>query len=180
MLHTLTNIYLHKNFVALYTDLSNSSQFIFGRIANINKDEIAIYAISPEGYFDGVVAKKTTDILRVDLGGRYMNKMKQLMAIHHVEIPDYELDNKDIFRSLLTLAKDSREIVSLELLESGYVDVTGFVINLENDVCAIKQVDPFGNEDGISFINKNDISQISYSSSDEVTLYELWEANGYG
>ena len=60
------------------------------------------------------------------------------------------------------------------------MDVTGFVINLENDVCAIKQVDPFGNEDGVSFINKNDISQISYSSSDEVTLYELWEANGYG
>ena len=99
------------------------------------------------------------------------------MALHNVETPTYSLDKDHIFKSLLILAKDSMKIVSLELLESGYSDVTGFVTNVENSLCTLKQVDTFGVEDGVSFVNMNDITQISYSSNDEITIYELWKAN---
>ena len=177
MFTTLTEIYKQKDFVALYTDYNDSSKFIYGQIINLNKDEIAIYTISPEGYFDGIVAKKTTDIMRIDLGGRYINKMKKLMSLHGLEISECLLDKDHIFQSLLLLAKDSIQIVSLELLNSGYTDVTGFIANIEDGLCCIKQVDLFGIEDGVSFVKMNDITQISYSSNDEITIYELWESN---
>ena len=80
-------------------------------------------------------------------------------------------------QTVLLLAKDKNWIVSIELLDSGYDDVVGFVEIVSNDLCEINQIDSYGYYDGVSSIKLCEITQISCNSTDEQLLLKLWKLN---
>lgn len=175
MLDTLKNLCKQNKFAGFYRD--GGSKFMYGRIISVNKDHIAIYMMSPNGCFDGIAAKLTDEIIRIDIDGQYSNKMQKLLSLCNPEIFEFSLDNDKIFESLLALGHDTKRVVALELLKSGYDDVVGFVVGVENGLCTVKQIDEYGFEDGLSFVKIEDITQISYASEDESRLYKLWKLN---
>lgn len=177
MLETLKKVSESNINVSIYTDADNMSKFIYGRILNVNEDEIAIYMLSPNGLFDGILVKQTSDVIRLEIDGKYHDKMEKLISPSELSQFDCSLNNKDLKNSLLSVALESKQIVSLELLNSGFNDVVGFVEENNNGQCKIKQIDEYGFEDGYSFIMVDNVTEIAYASEDEKRILQLWKRN---
>jgi len=177
MLNILMECCKNKKYVAVYTNTSDSSKFIFGRIISVNTNNIAIYMLSPDGYFDGVVVKQIDDVLRVEIDGQYSEKMQKLQSLYNQKPFEYVLDDENIPESLLLIAQQLKQVVAIEIMQSGFDNIVGFVEQIENNLCGIKQIDSYGYEDGISYVRLDEITQISCNSQDESRILKLWELN---
>lgn len=173
MIKQLKEALKNEKFVSVYTNAQDTLKFIFGRILCVNDDYIVIYMISPNGEYDGVIVKETEDVIRLEMDDQYSRKMKMLCAVTEEDICQYVVDENQIVKSVLMIAEKTKKIISCELLGSGFDDVVGFVSNLEDGVCEIKQVDSYGCEDGVSYIMVDDISQLSFDSEDEQRILTL-------
>ena len=67
--------------------------------------------------------------------------------------------------------------MSIELRDSGIVDVVGFIENVADEVCQIHVVDEYGYDDGCTFVDMSSISQIALGSEDEQRIMKLYCAN---
>lgn len=169
----LKEIRCADQFASIYTDESTKSKFTFGKVINIGEDFFAIKLISPEGKPDGLLVKEIDSIFRIELNSKYNNKMMILLNENTEKNEDYLIDDNDIVLSTLLCSKKFKLIVSLEILESGYDDIVGFVDSVENGLCKIKQIDEYGDDNGDSFVSLLDITQISCNSSDEKIIHSL-------
>ena len=93
--------------------------------------------------------------------------------------PKYELTFGDdgIKNAVLSFAKKEGQIVSIELSNSECDDAVGFVESFDEEICCIKAVDEYGIDDGISYVNYEDITRIVLMSYDEKRLMRLWRYN---
>ena len=177
LINTLLEISQNNKNASIYTNFNETSKFHYGRIICVNSEELAIYMISPDGLYDGILLKKTEDIIRVEVDGQYDKKMKKLCSLSQLQPFEYSLDSTNIKASLLEVALQSRRVVALELVDSGYKDVVGFVDGISDGLCKIKIIDEYGFEDGYCFVMTDKITEISYASQDECRIIKLWKLN---
>jgi len=177
MLKLLKEVCKQNKFACIYTNEENTSKFFFARVLCVNEKHIAIYLVTKDGCFDGIVVKRTEEISRVETDGQYSQKMKKLCSLQEQKPWEHCLQEERIPESLLSVAKEEKGIVALEMLKSGYDDVVGFVEEIRDGLCTIRQIDEYGFEDGISYVRIDDISQISYASEDEDRILRLWKLN---
>lgn len=156
-----------NKFVSIYSNCADTEKFIYGKILYVNEEEVLIYMVSPNGDFDGLLVMPITRVFRLEYGGDYEAKMKLLMSQYELPVFDYSVDNLHIGSSILKIALETGQIVSIELLDSDIDDVVGIVESVDRNLCKIKQINDYGREDGYSIINLDDITQISYNSEDE-------------
>jgi len=177
MYKELCEIMASQVFAALYSNFSDTTSFIYGKIIAVNEQHLLIYMISPDGNFDGFLMKKVDDIFRIETGGQYSRKMSRLIsedATTHSS--DIILSTDDIPSSLLTASKTMQQVVAIEQMNSGINNVIGIVKNISGSCVAVSQIDEYGNADGVSYIQISDISQISYMSQDEQRIWKLWNS----
>lgn len=174
MLQLLNQLLAQKQYACFYTNKEKTSSFIFGRVLGVNDKHIAIYMLSPEGQYDGLLIKRTSSIYRVDWDDQYTQEM--IEKIKPDQLPSRELELRDdaLMKSLLSFAKNSKEIVSIELLDSGYDDIVGFVEQASDETCVVQQINRDGKADGYSLLFMDDISQIECESQDEIQLQKLF------
>lgn len=175
MLKKILELSETNKFVSIYVNERDTSKFVFGRILCANDDYVVIYMIAPNGRYDGVLVKDINNVIRIEFDDKYADRMNQLINEDELYKFDIVLECHDILMSILKIAKKEHKILSLELLNSEINDVVGFVENIDENLCTIKQVDLYGNEDGISYIKLNDITQISFDSDDEQIILNLWK-----
>ena len=176
MIKKLLKLSVLKKYVSLYVNESDASKFVFGRILCANKDYVVIYMIAPNGKYDGILVKETTAVIRIEVEDKYSRKMHQLISSNEMRKFNFVLDDHNILSSLFNIAKNEHKIISLELLNSEMNNVVGFVENTDENVCMIRQVDLYGDDDGFSYIDLNDITQVTYDSDDEQIILRLWES----
>ena len=152
-------------FVALYTDLANTTSFIYGRILAVNDTWVAILPVTQDGAADGLLVKRCEDVFRMDVGGEYAKKMCRLES--------YSIDAEEIAASVLRLAKTEHGIVSVEIEDSGIDDITGFVRDSNENTVTFDVVDSYGASDGIAMIKASGITQIEYNGIAEKRLQRL-------
>lgn len=176
MLQLLKQLSGQKQFACFYTNKEKTSSFIFGRVLGVNDKHIALYMLSPEGQYDGLLIKRTSSIYRVDWDDQYTQEM--IEKIKPDQLPSRELELRDdaFMKSLLSFAKGSKEIVSIELLDSGYDDIVGFVEQVSDETCVVQQINLDGKTGGYSLLYMDDISQIECESQDEIRLQKLYLA----
>ncbi len=170
---TLKNICKKMNFVSIYSNFDDTEKFIYGKVLCVNEDEVLIYMLSPNGDYDGILVQQTADIFRVEYGGDYERKMKALSSDYDLPNFDCPVDESDIGFSILKNAFDTKEIVSIELLNSGIYDLIGVVEEIDENNCKIKQYNDYGCEDGYSIVNLCDITKICCGSEDELRIERL-------
>ena len=158
----------------IYKNANDMNHFLFGKVLAVNDEEIAIHMISPDGDDDGVNVFSIDEIFRIEVDGEYSKKMEFLLSSNLASY-NITIENNDIMASYLSYAQANRLILSIELLDSGYDDITGFIEMIKDGMCVIKQVDEYGYDDGISYILLNDITKISFLSEDEKRIMRLWE-----
>lgn len=159
-------------FVALYTDLGNTSSFIYGRILAVDDTWVAILPVTQDGVSDGLLVKLCEDVFRMDAGGEYAKKMQRLMGSNS-ELEDYSIDAERIAESVLQLAKTEHEIVAVEIENSGIDDITGFVKDSNDKIVIFDVMDSYGAPDGIAMIKASGISQIEYNGIAEKRIQRL-------
>lgn len=177
MFDTMKKLCNEGTYVAVYDDSSNSSKFKFGKFLCVDETRFAMLLVSPNGDYDGIVVDDTNDVFRIDSCGRYHDKMAKLfrLCIENYELPSIE--PSCIASSILSFAKETKRIVSIELLDSEIVDVVGFIESISEEVCRIHVVDEYGYDDGFAFVDISSISQITLDSEDEQRIAKLYYAN---
>ena len=80
MLKKLKELSRLANKVSLYTNINDTSHFLYGIILAVDENKIAVQLISPDGENDGIVAFDTEEVFRIELDGQYAEKMKKLSS----------------------------------------------------------------------------------------------------
>ena len=174
MFSILSNLHRQQKMASFYMNFEDMTKFFYGKIIAINESECAIYMLSPDGNYDGIVVKSIDDVIKIEIDGQYEEKMKKLMLLSSKDrCEEYQLDEDNITKSLLKYAANAQTIVSIELLHSGNNDVVGNVLAIEDTVCILRNIDAYGNEDGKTYIRLQDITQLVCASQDEVRISRL-------
>lgn len=163
-----------EEFVSLYTNKMDTTKFMWGKILSVNENQVMIQSISPNGEQDGIQTKLLDSVIRIEIYSQYAEKMKKLLRDStEYNNPVLHKTNENLFEVNLNFALKYNKIVSIELLNSGYNDIIGYVTDVNNGICKISQVDEYGNNDGISYIDIANITQISTDSIDEQRIQRL-------
>ena len=174
MYKILMELYKKQKYTCFYTNLEERTKFIFGKIIAVNEDEIAISMLTPNGEDDGVVSKLVKDIIRLETDSKYVESMIKLRKTIKKPMSVYSLQQEQIFFSLIKFAQENKNGVSIEILNSGLDDIVGFIEECSEDICKVRQIDQYGQEDGFSFVTLCDITQISCNSEVEIKTFNLW------
>lgn len=177
MEHLIRNFSESRKLVSLYFDDSNRQKFACGRIIYANERQFAVELISPNGTFDGILVRNIDCITRVEFDGQYHEKITKMMRTRYSECFHYDIKGASLFVCLLKIAAQTKEVISVEILDSGIYDITGVVDHVKDGICTIRLIDEYGYEDGCSVCQVGDITQIVYASEDENRIRSLWEIN---
>lgn len=175
MLKILFELCEEKEMASFYTDEDNTGKFHFGTVTAVNEREIALEKITPDGDYDGITVMSTERVIRVERGGLYAEKMHKLCCGKTLPDIDYHIDNDNIMMSFMRWNLTAKEVLSIELIHSGYNDIIGRIDSIEDDQCIIKQIDEYGFDDGISYVMFDNITQITCLSQDEKRIMRLAE-----
>ncbi len=173
MIDILKEMCRKENYLSFYTDIEDTLSFHYGKILSVNKKHIVLYLISPGGLFDGILVIETWKIYRIEMDGQYKRKINKLCSFADLPVVDYTFDNEKIVNSIMKFALLNKTIISVELENSGFTDIIGFVDEINDDICKILQVDEYGCKDGFSYISINNITEVSCLSKHEKEIMSL-------
>ena len=177
MIKVLNDLCVSKEMACFYSNYNKPENFNVGVVLAVNDNVIALQLVSPDGNDDGIFVVNVDDIFRVERGCQYLEKIKKLCTDFSLSDIRDQIDENKIFESILRVASVTKEIVSLELVNSGMYDVEGFVETVEEGGCTIKQIDEYGYENGYSYVEIDNITQLAYSREEEKRILKLWNIN---
>lgn len=180
MLKILYELCSSKRAACIYANYNDTSKFHFGTIIAINDEEIAIQTILPDGEMDGIVVIGVDCINRVETNSQYVEKMKKLCPDTSVCLRNLQIDNRQIMKSILLFALKKSQVVSIELINSGYNDVVGVIRSIKDKECMVEQFDEYGCADGESHFYLKDITKIAILTQEEKIIMRLQENTGDG
>ena len=167
----------NKELVAVYTNTNATDKFSVGFVQDINEQEVLLAGIGTSGQYDGYYARTIDSIYRIQQRGNYLDKILYLYTLQqqkHQEIP--KKDN-NLFKRLLQYALENHLVVTIELLDSGYNDIIGFVKEINEEMVCIHKIDDYGKKDGISYTYLSALSALFCDSEDEANLKLLFKGN---
>lgn len=176
MINYLLSLLKTDEYVSIYSNPNDPSAFIYGKVLAADDDDFVVYCISQDGEYDGLVLKKTDSVSRIEVEGQYNEKMKKLL---NKDLPavDIEFDKEGLVQSIMMYAEKEGCVVSVEIQNSGYDDTEGFVSEISENYCRIKQVDVCGYSDGIAVVKYDAITRISCGGTTEERLGRLFKIN---
>lgn len=177
MLKILNELCESKEMALFYRNYEEPDRFRFGMVLAVNEKEIALQLISSDGEDDGILVGDVEKIFKVETNSQYFEKMIKLCGDAVVSDLCGKIDENNILKSMLEIACETKELISLELVGSGFMDITGFVESVEDDECKIKQVDDYGYFNGYSYVEIKNITELLYASTDEKRVLKLWNLN---
>ena len=101
--------------------------------------------------------------------------MEILMRKQNFAEKEIHIDDEDVLVSALRCAMEAKTPVSIELVDSGNDNVTGYVTGISDVICEIDCFDFYGEHEGKSYMRLDDITQLCFESSDEQVLKMLSE-----
>ena len=165
-----------KKNISLYLNPHDTSKFIFGHIISANDMHFVMCLVDSYGNYDGILVKEIDEIIRIELDDKYAKKIEKLIRDKGIYEIDLCLNGDDIIKEVLDVIQNANKIVSIEILHSGASDVIGFVDDVTDDICTIRQINSYGEEDGKTHIILNNITELSFDSVEENTILKLWNS----
>ncbi|KOF55772.1 hypothetical protein AGR56_18355 [Clostridium sp. DMHC 10] len=160
MIKKLDELKKSKKIASFYTNENNTAKFSVGYIVDYNENNFVIAMISPEGKYDGFALMETRSIIRINTDSKYENKILKLIKYHKTVHENLNFKEDNFILEFLKFAQTQDYIVSIELLNSGFYDIQGYIQTIKKDSCIIKQITEYGEYDGIGFVEFSDITKI--------------------
>ena len=161
----------NEDIVSIYFNQESTDKFIAGHVLYVNEIQMLIGSIDAYGNYDGYVTRLLDDAFLVETNTKYTKKLSRLYKhkkqSHEIPV----LGNpENLFLALLGYAQTSHKAVSVQLFNSGFNDVQGFVDKLTSDTIVLSRVDDNGEPDGQSDFSLNDVTSISCDSQEDSAL----------
>ncbi|MFE3977203.1 MULTISPECIES: hypothetical protein [unclassified Peribacillus] len=163
-----------EELVELYSDTNDLRKFGVAKILKVSDAFVVAANITSTGLYDGYSLLYLESIHQINVNTKYIKKIKRLYMAkkqNHIEFVD---GNEDLLLSFLDFAHENNFMVSVELFNTGYGDVQGFIKNLEDDIFVISMVNEVGELDGEAFIKSDAIHTISCDGENEFNLMHLY------
>ena len=178
MLKIFKELYTNQTLSCIYANCNDTSKFIFGKIIAIGKQQIAIQMITPDGDDDGISVIFLNNVNRVEINSQYVRKMEKLYFPKTAPNYDLQINNDNVIMGVLIFAFKQNEIVSIELIDSGYNDIMGIIEEIDDIECKVQQYDEYGNKDGVVYFLISDISKVSVLTQSEKRVKRLTRHKG--
>ena len=161
IIETLKKLKENNEIVSLYTNFNEPDKFWAGFIGRISDEFLMLNSISSSGRYEGFRINKISDIYKIEFGGKYQGKLKRLYLLQNQKHETVNNISEDLISDLLIFAREKKLVVTIQTRDSGYDDVIGYVEDMADETIKIKLLDEFGDEDGFSVLNKNDITLLA-------------------
>lgn len=176
MISILKNLCKTRELSEYYAN-GETNTFDVGIAVSLNDREFAFQSYTKNGEWDGIIAFMADNVFRVQTQSQYIETVKKLIGDISVSQIANEIDENDIFGSLLRIALNRKEIVSIKLMDNTEIDFSGFVESIDEDDCKIRIIDEYGNDDGFGFARISDITEMSYMCAYDQQRMKLWKIN---
>lgn len=145
--------------VEMYSDPGDTDRFTAGCVVAMDDVSIIQRHFHPSGRADGYSWCDLEKIYRVNVRTRYLDCLKKLMEPECQQgfVPDGE---EALSALLLQFAMEHEMIVQIELHDSDSWNLMGFVREV-SDCVTVAMINVEGEEDGISVVRLEDITEIS-------------------
>lgn len=166
---------LSRDYVAIYTDATDTSKFCVGSIAGLDNQYVLLKTVDEDGRDDGYTLRAIETIYAVEENTQYLSRITELSKrFVHSAMINLE-GHPSMLDALGAYAQSEKEFVSVELNSSGVFDVSGYIFKANEEIWEICQVDSNGVSNGRIYVSKEAISRVDCGSSTEANLKYLNE-----
>lgn len=160
---------------SLFVDAENPDDFVAGYVAALNSRQAAMYAVSPEGRYDGLLATKLSKVCSIMGEDDYALRLRRLLMLRGDQ-PRETLDaqpEEDLFHAMCRKAFAQGRVITLWVGESEYV---GRVRELNDMRVTLGALDFFGDDPTDTTLTIRDIDMASLGSDDD-EMFQLLSDN---
>ena len=155
--------------VEVYLNEEDLNRFIVGLVESVTSETFALQALDTEGEFDGREVCRIDEIVRLHVGGDYLESLK-LLHESRGQIFKKEPEPADSYGQLdiptsLTFARDKRILVSVHDYDKD--QTMGFVADLGDDWVQIEPILRDGRSNGFTIFRVEDIIRVSIGGKRE-------------
>lgn len=170
--------------VSVFTDWTNKTKCSVGFIYTYDKNTVVIQHLTCDGEEDGYAWRKIEDIYRIDLCGKYEVKLKKLYKFKnqkHCELFSNIKFNSNLLQ-IIYCAEEKSKIVEVSIdIDNEQELIVGFInCIIEDKIIEIYRVDDYGELDGATIINIEDIISLNFDSKDSKNLLILRRGQDLG
>ncbi len=175
LMERLIKAKINKELIILYPYDDNDKCYV-GYLQALN-DKYYIYSsITPHGKYDGIFLREN-NIVKIEYNDLYIQKLSNILDDIKKENCYNWNETQNLLIQIFKYVSNKHRIISIELLNRGYDDVNGFICDWDDEYCHIHKVSEYGLKDGEAIICLEDISRISFDSSEEIILETLYIKN---
>lgn len=160
---------------SLFVDPENPDDFVAGYVASVNSRQAAVYAVSPVGRYDGLLATKLSKVYSIMGEDDYAMRLRRVLMLRGDQ-PREELDvlpEEDLFHAMCRKALETARVITLWVGESEYV---GRVQGLDDMRVTLSALDFFGGDPTDMTLKIRDIDMASLGSEDD-EMFQLLSDN---
>ena len=176
MLSVLKKLKQTHEIAEFYTN-GETDVFEVGNIVALNDKIFAYRYFSMNGDQIGIVAYPVEDVFQVQTKTQYVEKIKKLRSDDDYSGIEKEIDESNIFASLLEIALKRKEIISGKLIGNNDYNFIGFIESIDGDELKCKIIDEYGYDDGYCYAKISDITELAFMTEKERRYYRLWKIN---
>jgi len=178
----LEDAWSRRALVAVYTDSNDLDVFSAGFVRDVTATHVSMLSLSAHGEEDGVIARRMADIVRVEVGSRYLQQLRLLHEnrgkIFHPWGEDRVASRNDCIAAELQRAHDRRLVVTVQLgPDAEQKPLCGFVSECDDNVVTIAALTRYGDNDGVWTVKVSDIHRLNSDTQEEQVLAFL---HGHG
>lgn len=162
--------------VAVYYKTGGS--FCAGYIEGADDEFVCMRFLSPSGKFDGWHCIRIEEILKMDVGSRYLSDLERVNRHYEEEIPPIKINPKKILSSFLDIAERKKWLCTLEIGFETIEKISGYITGRDMYSVEMKLLNEHGEEDGYTSFDVEEIVYIGAESEFEKYLKTLVELNG--
>ena len=171
MLTTLFDIYEKNHIASIFLNSLDAEIHLTGFVGAVSADSIIVKHVSPEGLYDGFVLLHIDDICRLDVNGKYEQKIRTLYEIKEQSHPTFST-TEDLYSSLLLYCQKNNICISAELDNSKLI---GVISDFDNNHIRMQLMTEYGEKNGETIVLSNHISSFSADSQPEHDIKILFD-----
>lgn len=155
--------------VEVYVDEGNLDHFVVGFVERVGSETVCLLSVDEDGEYDGRIMARLDEIIRIHVGGDYLESLK---VLHEGRGKVFDPEPTDPFQrefldftTSLTFARDHRVMVTVYEYDKG--TTLGFVSDLGEEWVQIEPILGDGRSNGFMIFRIEDIVRIDVGGKRE-------------
>lgn len=155
-----------------------SGSLCVGYIEGADDEFLCLRALAPSGKFDGWHCIRTEEILKMDVGSRYLSDLERVNRYYAEETPPIKINAKKVLYSFIEIAARQKWLCTFEVGFDTIEKISGYVTGKDGYSVELKLINEHGEEDGYTSFDVEEIVYIGAKSEFENYLELLGKIKG--